>query len=81
MTVAVGAEMTMNVMYMNLYASPVAAVAEIDGDDYAVPQNAKQVETMLSILGKEGLKAVTKYLRVKSEEAGTADAVDAAAKN
>lgn len=81
LTVAVGAEMAMNVMYMNLYAFPVAAVADIDGDDYAVPQNAKQVETMLSILGKEGLKAVTKYLRIKSEEESAADAVDAAAKN
>jgi len=81
LTVAVGPEMAMNVMYMNLYAFPAAAVAEIDGDDYPVPQNAKQVETMLAILGKEGLKAVSAYLREKGQEENDADATDAAAKN
>lgn len=79
LTVAVGPEMAMNVMYMNLYAFPVAAVAEIDGDDYPVPQNPKQVETMLAILGKHGLKAATTWLREKSKEED--DATEAAAKN
>lgn len=79
LTVAVGPEMAMNVMYMNLYAFPVAAVAEIDGDDYPVPQNPKQVETMLAILGKHGLKAASSWLREKSKEDD--DATEAAAKN
>jgi len=79
LTVAVGPEMAMNVMYMNLYAFPVAAVAEIDGDDYPVPQNPKQVETMLAILGKHGLKAASSWLREKSNEED--DATEAAAKN
>lgn len=79
LTVAVGPEMAMNVMYMNLYAFPVAAVAEIDGDDYPVPQNPKQVETMLAILGKHGLKAASSWLREKSKEED--DATEAAAKN
>ncbi|WP_182056507.1 hypothetical protein [Pantoea sp. ME81] len=79
LTVAVGPEMAMNVMYMNLYAFPVAAVAEIDGDDYPVPQNPKQVETMLAILGKHGLKAASAWLREKSKEDD--DATEAAAKN
>lgn len=79
LTVAVGPEMAMNVMYMNLYAFPVAAVAEIDGDDYQVPQNPKQVETMLAILGKHGLKAASTWLREKSKEDD--DATEAAAKN
>lgn len=79
LTVAVGPEMAMNVMYMNLYAFPVAAVAEIDGDDYPVPQNPKQVETMLAILGKHGLKAASFWLREKSKEDD--EATEAAAKN
>ncbi|MDF7658316.1 hypothetical protein PUG81_04990 [Erwiniaceae bacterium L1_54_6] len=81
LTVAVGPEMAMNVMYMNMYAFPVAAVAEIDGEEYPVPMNPKQVETMLAILGKHGLKAVSAYLREKAEEEKAADASEAAAKN
>lgn len=80
LTVAVGPEMAMNVMYMNLYAFPVAAVAEIDGDEYPVPQNAKQVETMLAILGKSGLKAVSSWLREQSKQEED-DVTEAAAKN
>lgn len=80
LTVAVGPEMAMNVMYMNLYAFPVAAVAEIDGDDYPVPQNSKQIETMLAILGKQGLKAASAWLREKAKEDDDA-ATEAAAKN
>ncbi|MBS0883325.1 hypothetical protein JK231_22285 [Pantoea sp. JGM49] len=68
LTVAIGPEMDMNVMYMNMYAFPVAAVADIDGDEYTVPQNPKQIEGMLAILGKSGLKAVTSWLREKSKE-------------
>lgn len=80
LTVAVGPEMAMNVMYMNMYAFPVAAVADIDGDEYPVPQNPKQVEGMLAILGKVGLKAVTSYLREKSKEEED-EATETAAKN
>lgn len=80
LTVAVGPEMAMNVMYMNLYAFPVAAVAEIDGDDYPVPQNPKQIEMMLAILGKQGLKAASAWLREKAKEDDDA-ATEAAAKN
>jgi hypothetical protein len=81
LTVAVGPEMAMNVMYINMYAFPVAAVAEIDGEEYPVPMNPKQVETMLAILGKQGLKAVSAYLREKAEEEKAADASETAAKN
>lgn len=80
LTVAVGAEMAMNVMYMNMYAFPVAAVAEIDGDEYPVPQNPKQIEGVLAILGKGGLKAVTSWLREKSKEEED-EATETAAKN
>ncbi|MGK3131154.1 hypothetical protein ACCW76_18340 [Pantoea sp. C8B4] len=80
LTVAVGAEMAMNVMYMNMYAFPVAAVAEIDDDEYPVPQNPKQIEGVLAILGKGGLKAVTSWLREKSKEEED-EATETAAKN
>ena len=80
LTVAVGPEMAMNVMYMNMYAFPVAAVAEIDGDEYPVPQNPKQIEGMLAILGKSGLKAVTAWLREKAREEDD-EVTETAAKN
>lgn len=80
LTVAVGPEMAMNVMYMNLFAFPVAAVADIDGDEYPVPQNPKQIEGMLAILGKSGLKAVTSWLREKAKEEED-EATETAAKN
>ena len=80
LTVAGGPEMAMNVMYMNMYAFPVAAVADIDGDEYPVPQNPKQIEGMLAILGKSGLKAVTSWLREKSKEEED-EATETAAKN
>lgn len=79
LTVAVGPEMAMNVMYMNLYVFPVAAVAEIDGEEYPVPQNPRQVETLLAILGKQGLKAASGWLRERTRE--DEDIMEAAAKN
>ena len=79
LTVAVGPEMAMNVMYMNLYAFPVAAVAEIDSDEYPVPQNPRQVETLLAILGKQGLKAASGWLRERARD--DEDITEAAAKN
>ncbi|UXO70830.1 hypothetical protein [Pantoea dispersa] len=80
LTVAVGPEMAINVMYMNMYAFPAAAVADIDGEEYPLPQNPKQIEGMLAILGKNGLKAVSTSLRARSkdEEDG---ATETAAKN
>lgn len=80
LTVAVGPEMAINVMYMNMYAFPAAAVADIDGEEYPLPQNPKQIEGMLAILGKNGLKAVSTSLRAraKDEEDG---ATETAAKN
>jgi hypothetical protein len=80
LTVAVGPEMAINVMYMNMYAFPAAAVADIDGVEYPLPQNPKQIEGMLAILGKSGLKAVSASLRAMSKEEGD-EATEIAAKN
>jgi len=80
LTVAVGPEMAINVMYMNMYAFPAAAVADIDGDEYPLPQNPKQIESMLAILGKSGLKAVSASLRARSKDEED-EATEAAAKN
>ena len=68
LTVAVGPEMAINMMYMNMYAFPAAAVADIDGEEYPLPQNPKQIEGMLAILGKSGLKAVSASLRARSKD-------------
>jgi len=80
LTVAVGPEMAINVMYMNMYAFPAAAVADIDGEEYPVPQNPKQIESMLAILGKSGLKAVNASLRARSKDEED-EATETAAKN
>lgn len=80
LTVAVGPEMAINVMYMNMYAFPAAAVADIDGEEYPVPQNPKQIESMLAILGKSGLKAVSAFLRARPKD-DEDEATETAAKN
>ncbi|WP_336999034.1 hypothetical protein [Pantoea agglomerans] len=80
LTVAVGPEMAINVMYMNMYAFPAAAVADIDGEEYPLPQNSKQIESMLAILGKSGLKAVSAFLRARSKD-DEDEATETAAKN
>jgi len=80
LTVAVGPEMAINVMYMNMYAFPAAAVADIDGDEYPLPQNPKQIEGMLAILGKSGLKAISAGLRARSKDEDD-EATVTAAKN
>lgn len=80
LTVAVGPEMAINVMYMNMYAFPAAAVADIDGEEYPLPQNPKQIESMLAILGKSGLKAVNASLRARSKDEED-EATETAAKN
>lgn len=80
LTVAVGPEMAINVMYMNMYAFPAAAVADIDGEEYPLPQNPKQIEGMLAILGKSGLKAVSASLRARSIDEDD-EATEIAAKN
>lgn len=80
LTVAVGPEMAINVMYMNMYAFPAAAVADIDGEEYPLPQNPKQIESMLAILGKGGLKAVSASLRAMSNDRDD-EATETAAKN
>lgn len=80
LTVAVGPEMAINVMYMNMYAFPAAAVADIDGEEYPLPQNPKQIEGMLAILGKSGLKAVSASLRARSKDDDD-EATEIAAKN
>lgn len=80
---AVGAELAMNVMFLNLYAFPAAAVESIDGEEYPVPQSQMQIEGMLTILGKEGMNAVNKYLQAKNKATTEADRIaqEAAAKN
>lgn len=81
---AAGAEFALNLMYMNMYVMPAAAVESIDGDEYSVPLNPTQIDAMLTVLGKDGLLAVNKYLQAEAEADKKTDsqlAKDAAAKN
>lgn len=58
---AIGAQAAMNPVYVNVYAIPAARVAEIDGDEYAIPQTQAQVDAMISILGREGMDALAAH--------------------
>ena len=48
-----------NTVFMNGFALPCAMVAFIDDDMFGLPGNITQIESMLSILGDEGMTAVT----------------------
>ncbi|CRX54280.1 TPA: hypothetical protein PXO57_002663 [Yersinia enterocolitica] len=81
---AAGAEYAINFMYMNMYVMPAAAVESIDGDEYSVPMNSAQIDSILTVLGKDGLLAVNGYLQSEAEADKKADSKlsrDAAAKN
>lgn len=79
---AMGAQAAMNAVYVNVYAIPAARVSEIDGDEYACPQNQAQIDAMISILGREGMDALAKHFFPKDDD-GQADSegVKAATKN
>jgi len=83
---AVGGDVAGNHTFMAGYAMPAAMVAHIDDDFFGLPDNIKQIETMLALLGPEGMEAITKYFVAKHEAAEAAkkaadNAEQAAAKN
>lgn len=54
---------------------PAASVEAIDDDFYGIPQNKVQVESMLQILGDEGIEALMMHLSSKiSDESNTEEA-------
>jgi hypothetical protein len=87
LVMGVGPEVSQNSTYMNGFALPAAMVAYIDDDFFGFPASIKQIETMLSILGAEGMGAINAHLMAKFEAAKTEyeqaalSAEQAAAKN
>lgn len=83
---AVGGDVASNHTFMAGYAMPAAMVAHIGDDFFGLPDNIKQIETMLALLGPEGMEAISKHFMEKfelaEEEKKAADnAEQAAAKN
>lgn len=76
-----GAEDAVNMPYMNMYVFPAAKVESIDGENYSVPTNKMQINGMLSILGKDGLNAVQKFMFDEMDAKKASQIDDAAAKN
>lgn len=83
LVMGVGGEASQNTVWMNGFAIPAAMVAYIDDDFFGFPGTVRQVETMLSILGNEGMAAINSHLMQKIEAAKEAalSAEQAAAKN
>lgn len=86
LVMAVGGEASQNAVYMNGFVVPAAMVAHIDDDFYGFPSSIKQVESMLSTLGSEGMEAITDHMLAKhqasKDEAEAAEVAEqAAAKN
>ncbi|WP_435607720.1 hypothetical protein [Pseudomonas knackmussii] len=83
LVMGVGGEASQNSVWMNGFAIPAAMVAYIDDDFFGFPGSVRQVETMLGILGSEGMAAISEHLMKKIEAAKEAalSAEQAAAKN
>lgn len=59
---AVGSKAAINPIYMNMYVFPAARVESIDGDSYGLPQNQAQVDSILAVLGRKGMDALSAHL-------------------
>jgi hypothetical protein len=87
LVIAVGGEISMNSVFMNGFALPAAMVVFIDDVGFGLPATLKQIESMLSELGEEGMAAITdsmiaKHKLAEAEAIATAESAEqAAAKN
>lgn len=87
LVMAVGGEVSQNLAYMSGFAMPAAMVAHIDDDFFGLPRSIKEIETMLAVLGEEGMAAISEHLMAKfkaaqeAQEKAALSAEQAAAKN
>lgn len=87
LVMTVGGDVAQNSVYMNGFALPAAMVAHIDDDFFGFPASVKQIETMLTLLGNEGMAAINGHMLAKFEakqaeqEQAAQSAEQAAAKN
>lgn len=66
--IAVGGEVANNSTYMNGFALPAAMVEKIDDDFFGFPNSVKQIDSMLKILGSEGMAAINGHMLAKFEK-------------
>ena len=66
-----GSDASMNAMYMKGYVIPAACVAAVDGESYAVPATAKEVEASIKRLGRDGFTAIAAVLYPGLDDEGS----------
>lgn len=66
---AVGGDIAGNQTYMSGFALPAAMVVYIDDTPFGLPQNNKQIESVLQELGEEGMHAINAHFQEKYEVA------------
>ncbi|KAF1004100.1 MAG: hypothetical protein GAK36_00125 [Pseudomonas sp.] len=66
---AVGGETAGNQTYMAGFAMPAAMVVYIDDTGFGLPQTQKQIDSVLSELGEEGMAAINAHFLEKYEAA------------
>lgn len=66
---AVGGDIASNQTYMSGFALPAAMVVYIDDTPFGLPQNNKQIESVLQELGEEGMSAINEHFLEKYEAA------------
>ncbi|AVF34289.1 hypothetical protein [Rahnella sikkimica] len=81
LVLAVGAEAAANAVYMYTFVYPVAKIESINGDDYGCPANQRQIDGMISVLGKDGMSALLGHFSKIAEDAIAAMDEKAAIKN
>jgi hypothetical protein len=64
----VGGEAAANIQYMLGYVLPVASVVMIDDDPVPFPTTLREVEALISRLGRAGLSAAQKKLMESSKD-------------
>ena len=67
--VAVGGEIAGNQTYRSGFALPAAMVVYIDDTPFGLPNSHKQIESVLSELGEEGMEAINRHFIAKYEAA------------
>lgn len=81
LVLAAGAEAAANAVYMYTFVYPSAKVESIDGDEYGCPTNQRQIDGMISILGRDGMSALVDHFNKIAETAIAALDEKAAIKN
>lgn len=70
---AVGGDTAGNQTYMSGFALPAAMVVYIDDTPFGLPQTQKQIDSVLSELGSEGMEAINLHFLAKYEAAQAAE--------